>query len=663
MPSTGGHDISSESIIDTDILIVGFGFSVFPLLRELDRDCIDYTIVSERNSVWQRLGEAGRLDFDLVSSYYTSFYSFDQVESPRSDGYPTAREFYDLQQRYFDSYRDRIVDDRVDLVRHDGNVSIVHTRGGRIYRASRLVLSTAFRRSILERLTKFDFGISGKTIAFTTIGDSANLMISKLVPGDNEIICLHNGFVPVDKMMSLDGVTFTLDQLECHNFGFYFRRTYRNLVGGGFCSFNIIRHWLARLLQVTFLTPLFCRHNFQVRFGLERHHDLEQFPSTPMPNGVVALKYWPIDKYAEEFGDQLDSAVSKGYLLNDIAYFANEGYVRFWPKQETEIDRTSRTLTHDGETLTYDHLIEADSEVPNLPEIRHVQDGNEAPYEYVYRKNFMGVVSPALENVYFLGLTRPTTGGLANITEMQGLFVHKMLTNGSFRHEVRANLDERIADYNRSHYLESAPGKTDHLVWYGTYTEEIARLLGINKRLRDCRSLKELNQHLFLPNNAFKYRQSGDYEVEGCRELVDKVYSEHRKYRVIHNMLATFCLYRLLFLEFTVLLFVEDAISWPLLTGLIVAQFLFAKLFIIPTQNYFGAIKVTYLSAFALALPFLGSKAFLPLLVLDFLVTYVMRQRGFRHTFNDLKNKRRYRGFFRRYLDAYRAVQSHDGTV
>ena len=94
-------------------LIVGFGFSIIPLLRELDRTQTSYTIISDQNSIWKRLQQRDRLDFDLVSSYYTSFYSFDIVKKRDVDFYPTAKSFYQMHLDYFEKYKDQIIDDFV----------------------------------------------------------------------------------------------------------------------------------------------------------------------------------------------------------------------------------------------------------------------------------------------------------------------------------------------------------------------------------------------------------------------------------------------------------------------------------------------------------------------------------------------------------------------
>jgi len=112
---------------ETDILLVGFGFSAIPLVRELDLSGADYTIVSDDDSIWAKFDRVDGLDFDLVSSYYTSFYTFDLVEDFGPDRYPTAKEFYDMHRRYRRQYRDRIVVDRVTQIENRRD----HSRGAR----------------------------------------------------------------------------------------------------------------------------------------------------------------------------------------------------------------------------------------------------------------------------------------------------------------------------------------------------------------------------------------------------------------------------------------------------------------------------------------------------------------------------------------------------
>ena len=67
------------SVTDINILIVSFGFSVIPLLRELVNNNQEYLVISAGESIWEQLAKHDRLDFDLVSSTITSMYSFELV--------------------------------------------------------------------------------------------------------------------------------------------------------------------------------------------------------------------------------------------------------------------------------------------------------------------------------------------------------------------------------------------------------------------------------------------------------------------------------------------------------------------------------------------------------------------------------------------------------
>ena len=238
---------------ETEILLIGFGFSAIPLVRELDLSGVDYTILSEEDgSIWARLERAGRLDFDLVSSYYTSFYSFDLVESSCEDHYPTAREFYDMHLRYRRKYRDRIVVDRVTRIENKRDHSLVHTRSGDLIRAKHVVLSTAYRRRITDALLHFDCGIRNQTVVFDGMGDSVNLLISQLVPGNNRIISLHNGFLALDKSIYIGDTAYSVDQLEAHQTGGIFPRLYAAVINFNFVpmfkvapSFKPIAAWMA----------------------------------------------------------------------------------------------------------------------------------------------------------------------------------------------------------------------------------------------------------------------------------------------------------------------------------------------------------------------------------------------------------------------------------
>lgn len=653
---------------ETDVLLVGFGFSAIPLLRELDLSGVDYTIVSEKDgSIWAALARSGGLDFDLVSSYYTSFYTFDLVEDFGEDRYPTAREFYDMHLRYYRKYEDRIVVDRVTLIENRKGHSIVHTRSGECFRAKHVVISTAFRRRVVEALTTFDTSIRNETVVFDTIGDSANLLISKLVTGDNRIVVLQNGFLALDKLFYVGDTTYSLDQLEAHQMARSFPRLYGAVINFNFVpmftvlpNFKPVAAYMALVRGVQHLLGrLFTPENFHVPFaGTRRGIAADRPPKALVPNGIIAIKYWPIDTYARKFSDDLPERIAQGFLLNDLLYFVSEGLVELRSKDGARVDEASRTVECDGESIRYDHLIQGDAEVPNLPRITYEKDGRAVDYAYVYRENYLGVIPSVLSNVYLLGYTRPLTGGLSNMTEMQSLLVHRMITDEPFRAGLCERLGEKIARYDRKYYTTGTPGPRDHLTYYGFYTDEVARELGIEARLSACRSLRDVAKYLSYPNNADKFRQTGRYEIDKCAEFVDHVFTQHKGFRLVWQLALTYLGYQLLAVAVFASLFLHGWISGSVLAVAVVCQLLFGYWAMIPVSNscpFFGAKLVSFLAYVPMLFHPVSTLLIFPI---DFVVTYALRQRpGARYPFSDLKNKRTYRAFWERYKEVYNRVR------
>jgi hypothetical protein len=657
------RESSDEDIVSTEVLVIGFGFSAIPLLRELERSGIDYVVVSDgEGSIWDRLERHGRLDFDMVSSMHTSLYSFELVNRDPKDRYLPSKEYLAFIRKYLSQYSSKVVKDWVTGVENRASHSIVRTRGGKVFATRHLVISTAFRRRMNRLLNEFDYASArNKTIAITAMGDSVNLMVSKLIPYDNRIILVTNGFFLLDKLSFYDGISYTLDQLEYHNIRHIANLPYQKTITTG-VAFVVICQKLFKLGSIDHIYskhPLAIR-NFAQKFKLEN-----LLPKSPVPNGIIAIKYWPIDSFQKLFDDEaLKQSIGDGYLLNDIAFFLEQGLVELWPKRETVIDREAKTIRWKDNVVECDEIVDADHEVPNLPEI--VVERADAPkrmYEYVYRNTFMGVVPKELSNVYFLGYTRPTTGGLNNITEMQCLLAHKMITDAGFHHEIYADIEERIRKYNRYYYLSDERGPTDHLVHYGFYTDDIARLIGISPRLSDCRSVRDVAMHFIFPNCAFKYRQSGPYKVEGVKEMVQEIYRNHKGFSVIIHYLLTYAL-----LQLTAYVAVIAAYLREDLPGLAV-PFLLLIVWLNPVTAFVAANgfgRNSYLNvilATALALTAYYQTPWIPVgsLSVVFALTYVFHRLGWsRAPFNDLKNKQnpKYREFFKRYCAAFKEAFS-----
>ena len=140
-----------------EVCIIGFGFTAVPLVRELDRTGTDYQIISDGSNVWDALEKNDRLDFDLVSNYLSSFYSFDLVNDFKHDYYPTSREFYEMHKRWGKHYADRVTKDRVLRVDNYEDHSEIFTKSGNVIKAKHVVFSTGFKRSIHSSLTDIDY--------------------------------------------------------------------------------------------------------------------------------------------------------------------------------------------------------------------------------------------------------------------------------------------------------------------------------------------------------------------------------------------------------------------------------------------------------------------------------------------------------------------------
>ena len=138
---------SDDTITSLEVLIIGFGLSAIPLIRELEKDGIDYAVVSGGDgSIWDKLEKHGRLDFDLVSSVHSSLYSFELVNRDAKDRYPTSKEYSAFIKKYQTQYGSKLINDWVTHVENHSTHSVVHTKSGRIFEAKHLVIATAFKR-------------------------------------------------------------------------------------------------------------------------------------------------------------------------------------------------------------------------------------------------------------------------------------------------------------------------------------------------------------------------------------------------------------------------------------------------------------------------------------------------------------------------------------
>jgi hypothetical protein len=665
-PPDKGH----SSITSTDVLIIGFGFSAIPLIRELERDGVDYVVVSGgEGSIWDRLERHGRLDFDLVSSMHTSLYSFELVNRDTQDRYLTSKEYAAFIKKYLAQYNSKVVRDWVVSIENYSAHSIVRTQTGKVFRANHLVISTAFKRNMNRVLNEFDYASArGKTVAITAIGDSVNLMISKLIPNKSRIVLVTNGSLFLDKLSFYGGTSYTLDQLEWHNIRHVSGMLYRKTIMVGH-EFILLTQKVLKFFSID-IDTLYYKHPLAFRKGLILPLALQYLSPwsySPLPNGFVVIKYWPIDAYQTLFDNTaLKESIRDGYLLNDIAYFLEQGLVELWPKQETIIDREAQTIRWKDQLVKYDYIVDGDYEIPHLPEIMVAgKDSVQRKHEYVYRDNFMGIVPKHLRNVYLIGYTRPTTGGLNNIIEMQCLFTHKMITSPEFNSGIYKDIEDKLRKYNKRYYLCSVNSPTDHLVFYGLYTDDIAQLMGMRPRLADCRSVRDLVIHFIFPNIPFKYRQVGPYKVDGVKDMVQRIYKNHKGFSIIIHYLLAYALLQLTGYAAVITAYYQELLPFPAVTVPLLLVFVWLN----PVSSFIAAIGfgtnsyLNWLMLTALSLTAYYKSCLIPIasLLAISTLTYAFRQLGWsRMKFNDLRNKKnaKTREFFKRYCTAFREVFS-----
>ncbi|MCX4244107.1 hypothetical protein [Paraliomyxa miuraensis] len=655
--------MTNESSRKTDTLIIGFGLTTIPLIRELERTGSDYTVISSGPNIWEQLEAAGRLDFDLVSSYMSSVYSFELARTKNTESrFPTAREFHEFIKRYKADHRQKVVEDWVTEVENREAGSVVHTRSGAIYEANNIVIGTAFRRKIHHSILNYDFEHArGRTVVITTMGDSANMFVSKLLGGDNRIILVSNGFFCLDKLINHHGVAFALDDVEMHNVGNISGYLYKMVLPQG----QIMASSNPRTSKPFLGSNLYMRYPFAIR-DLDLTPALNMGRGSPfnpnLPNGLRITKYWPIDTYKESFEDTLEESIRSGYLLNDIAYLIDRKIVELWPRQEVFIDRENRVLRWRDQVVQFDDIIESDQEAPNLPPITIERPGQPScRYEYYYRDCFMGLMPRDLPNTYFIGYARAMTGGVNNVSEMQCIFTHKMITDAAFRKEITRNLDERIAAYNGTQYPSKVRSGADNLVFYGQYNEIVARLMGIESKFSQCRSLEDVGIHFFFPNTIGKYRQRGPYAVEGMEEVIRSIHRSHRGFSISSTQVLNFVLMLVTAIVAIVQMFRADWIPLSITVLLLLVAFFGPALPLINTNSNRINHITNPLMVLGLGATLWLGHPLVPLasLGLGFVVVYICRKLAIsRVWFNDLQFKSRpeFDQFYARYIETFRKV-------
>jgi len=550
-------------------------------------------------------------------------------------------------------------------------------------------------------------------VVFTIIGDTTNMMCSWLAPQGNKIILLNNGFVALDKFIALEtpgpkdvyvplagarlGKKYRIDlsQMEAHQLGKYFPHFY---------SASIRFPWTER----NSISNLFMGDLFHFKYPhTYRKEDIEANTKAHagVGNRMLGIKYYPIDMYQFRYGrteGELERSIQAGRLLNDIVFWHTEKLVESWSKDGTTIDRENKTIMGpNGEIVSYDILIEGSAnEQPNLPPITIHGDfqSSKHQYSYKYRDSYLGVVPKRLKNIFFIGYTRPTTGGAATIVEMQGLMVHKLLTQPDFKQEIYSSLDQRIEQYNNFYYpSQNKTTPTDHLVFYGLLTEEIAECMGIHRPIWNSvrsGSWGELGANvqfeLFTPNNPYKYRMTGEYKVTGAREMARRIFDYLEQFSLMKyssicltsDMVLGYQCCLMFFLRFGTRPLIEYVMSGGATGGTdeLVLVLCTAALMLLCAKTWYDNLPTVFLEVLSMPILLVGFRAhFQPLFMLfiavrgswywcpgffclQIVINFLARQffafpYNGRYVFGDCKYKHKYHGFYEEYKKLYLKVK------
>jgi hypothetical protein len=165
-------------------------------------------------------------------------------------------------------------------------------------------------------------------------------------------------------------------------------------------------------------------------------------------------------------------------------------------------------------------------------------------------------------------------------------------------------------------------------------------------------------KYLSYPNNADKFRQTGPYKVDKCAEFVDHVFTQHKGFKLVWQLALAYLGYRVLAVAVASSLFLHGWINGYVLAAAVLSQLLFGYWAMIPVANscpFFNAKFVSFLLYMPMLLNPMSAMLIFPI---DFLATYALRQLpGARYPFNDLKNKKKYRGFYQQYKEIYNRMR------
>ena len=479
-PSVGpGHEA-------VDVCVIGLGVSTLALVRSLEKSGHSFVVVSETDfGVWAALHARGD-DFDLLSS--TALAAFSWWDFDEGFDFFSASDYYArLEADLSPAIRSRTIRDQaVGFEELDDGTHVVRLRGSDTpIRCRHLVLNVTQQLDygvICDDLQR-SLEIRDKTVFIEGYGDTTNMLMARLMLGNNHVIFSTGHFQNLDKVFRTGAGPASNAPLDIYEpYQYLTPNNHERSTQSHLCT-AVAPYAEGRLGQA-----------WRRATGIDELLDVEDFFESQRPSTVASfwrregcnagfglpVKYWPVDSYFHFFDSEYrEGMLEQRMLLNDTYFFMLMGRVRVAHTSRIEwLDEHHLSLG--DETIEVHERMHSGMGVPGPVEI---DTSTGQTYRYDYRDNLHGLWSAERPQVYFLGGERPTTGAFASTAEIQCAFIFRLIDDPSFRQRMEG-------DYTRLHqswvynYLESGQGfeGLDHTQFTGVTNHELAKLMGVERR-------------------------------------------------------------------------------------------------------------------------------------------------------------------------------------
>eukprot|EP00930_Biecheleria_cincta_P001057 TRINITY_DN102222_c0_g1_i1.p1 TRINITY_DN102222_c0_g1~~TRINITY_DN102222_c0_g1_i1.p1 ORF type:complete len:690 (+),score=84.51 TRINITY_DN102222_c0_g1_i1:54-2123(+) len=531
-----------------EVCIVGLGVSSVPLIKELEQSGVGYCVVtSTAFGIWKKLHDAGE-NFDLVTTIESTNYSWWSYDYDFP--FYTAKDYYaKLQAELDDAILSKVIFKDIVYIRQDGDMFQIMGKDDELLASSsKLVHSIGFSpdQNIFSTLAKISSAETGGSKHFLVSGlsDTTNMYISRLVHAGHRVTVMCEHFHVLDKIGTIHGNA-----------------------GGPFDQYEPMQHWSGSSAAPNItgiLVPLpiggakvgspswvigKVQSYVASLVGLSEVIDLRKFDSVSqvkaqslvnptqieVPGGLGYLvKQWPADEYAKYYNDPKyrEWMLKEHILLNDIYFFIQQGLVKVHKRCEV-VHLAGKRYSVAGEELEFDDVLGCSEASHKLLEIRGCKP-------YAYLDYLHGVWNRSYPNLFYLGTTRPYTGAFGCVSEMNALFVHRMITDRSFCTEMTKQFPslmhgQRILNYSSV----SEPDKL-HVQWAGMHCLRIARALGCDLSYGEAKKRGLVLEWMTGPITPLRCRITGPYAVPDAAERYK------RSCQKIHtNFMAINMIYRI----------------------------------------------------------------------------------------------------------------------